>query len=217
MKAYLAAREAPDGDNHGGGNELAERRHGAGRRWGCAGRLYGSVVEAREFGWVDVRTVQERLRRCQRQDPDPRKSSPLRQKFTSTITLRDNTMAAPTSVQDAPTTPQDARRKRKAKDSSSSKHDAKRIRTQDEKNAAASGTKQIKTETALAIVGDKNTQTVNQDAGDVVKTKLRPDRSSWYTSEPAGGRFLPIDPVFSKDERYDGALPIQGSSADRVS
>ncbi|KAB2580283.1 WD repeat containing protein [Lasiodiplodia theobromae] len=111
-------------------------------------------------------------------------------------------MAAPTSVQDAPTTPQDARRKRKAKDSSSSKHDAKRIRTQDEKNAAASGTKQIKTETALAIVGDKNTQTVNQDAGDVVKTKLRPDRSSWYTSEPAGGRFLPIDPVFSKDERY---------------
>ncbi|OMP84201.1 U3 small nucleolar RNA-associated protein 17 [Diplodia seriata] len=109
-------------------------------------------------------------------------------------------MAAPTTVQDAPVASQDARRKRKAKDSSATKHDAKRIRTQDEKNAT-SGTKQAKTETALAIVGDKNAQVTKQE-GDAVKTRLRPDRSSWYTSEPAGGRFLPIDPIFTKDERY---------------
>ncbi|KAL1637628.1 NET1-associated nuclear protein 1 [Diplodia intermedia] len=109
-------------------------------------------------------------------------------------------MAAPTTVQDAPVPSQDARRKRKAKDSSATKHDAKRIRTQDEKNAP-SGTKQAKTDTALAIVGDKNAQVTKQE-GDAVKIRLRPDRSSWYTSEPAGGRFLPIDPIFTKDERY---------------
>ncbi|OJD33066.1 wd domain protein [Diplodia corticola] len=111
-------------------------------------------------------------------------------------------MAAPTTLQDAPNASQDARRKRKAKDSAATKHDAKRIRTQDEKIAQAAAAPSAKTETAIAIVGDKNAQAVKKEEGDAVKIALRPDRSSWYTSDPVGGRFLPIDPVFGKDERY---------------
>lgn len=128
-------------------------------------------------------------------------------KFTTTIHFRDNTMAGPTAVQDAPSTPKDARRKRKAKDSSAGNHDAKRIRTQDEENAAGappSGGNQAKAETALAIVGDKAGQLTKAGKNDASKPrkKQHADKSSWYTSEPAGGRFLQIDPIFSRDERY---------------
>ncbi|EOD48008.1 putative wd domain protein [Neofusicoccum parvum UCRNP2] len=116
-------------------------------------------------------------------------------------------MAGPTAVQDAPSTPKDARRKRKAKDSSAGNHDAKRIRTQDEENAAGappSGGNQAKAETALAIVGDKAGQLTKAGKNDASKPrkKQHADKSSWYTSEPAGGRFLQIDPIFSRDERF---------------
>lgn len=160
-----------------------------------------SEVEVFALSWEARRKkVSEvpRLWPAKKYGRDAPKSSPRPSTFATT------TMAAPTTIQDVPKTPKDARRKRKAKDTSTSQHEAKRIRTQDEETAAA-GAKQANSETTLAIVGYNGEQAANSEGGEAVKNKikLRPDKGSWYTSEPAGGRFLQIDPIFSKDERYE--------------
>ncbi|EKG20559.1 hypothetical protein MPH_02086 [Macrophomina phaseolina MS6] len=118
-------------------------------------------------------------------------------------------MAPPAVVQDAPQTAKALRqKKRKAKDSSVAIHDAKRIRTQDEEpivNGTPSLADRVKPGNTVAIVDDGNKELVKLEEDKVEapkEKKQRSKKSSWYTSDPAGGRFLPIDPIFSRDERY---------------
>ncbi|KAK7554656.1 quinon protein alcohol dehydrogenase-like superfamily [Phyllosticta citricarpa] len=126
-------------------------------------------------------------------------------------------MSSSTAPQSGPATPQDAKRKRKAKDSTASKHGAKRIRTKEE-DAAANGTptdeKQeggavvLKTESAVSQIEQKpekkKQMELAKENGDLVKPKKKrnDENGRWYASEPVGGRFLQIDPVFSRDEKY---------------
>lgn len=126
-------------------------------------------------------------------------------------------MSSSTTFQSGPATPQDAKRKRKAKDSTASKQNAKRIRTQDE-DAAVNGTPtEAKAENGAVVLrtepADSQTEVKPKEekalgqaqGGEAAKPKKKryDDNGRWYISEPVGGRFLPIDPVFSKDEKYD--------------
>ncbi|KAK8200031.1 hypothetical protein IWZ00DRAFT_448995 [Phyllosticta capitalensis] len=125
-------------------------------------------------------------------------------------------MSSSTTFQSGPATPQDAKRKRKAKDSTASKQNAKRIRTQDE-DAAVNGTPtEAKAENGAVVLrtepADSQTEVKPKEekalgqaqGGEAAKPKKKryDDNGRWYISEPVGGRFLPIDPVFSKDEKY---------------
>ncbi|KAF2144969.1 uncharacterized protein K452DRAFT_305919 [Aplosporella prunicola CBS 121167] len=109
-------------------------------------------------------------------------------------------MSGPQVAQASPRNPVDSRRKRKAKDASAGKHEAKRIRTQEEE-AVANGTPTVN-ETALVVGGQNAVAKVGGDESKQVKKKSRGKKDTWYTSDPAGGRFLHIEPVFSRDERY---------------
>ncbi|KAK8169435.1 quinon protein alcohol dehydrogenase-like superfamily [Phyllosticta citrichinensis] len=126
-------------------------------------------------------------------------------------------MSNATTLQSGPATPQDAKRKRKAKDSTAGKHGAKRIRTQGEDVAANGTPAQAKQEEGAVVpktelVASQTEETSEEKKpmqsaqvnGEVAKPKKKryDENGRWYASEPVGGRFLQIDPVFSKDEKY---------------